>query len=69
MNRLNYPQLLDAQINLYEYKGFIHSKLLIVDDEYIVTGTYNLDFRSFNSNFESLLVIKNNNLVDQTLKY
>lgn len=69
MNRLNYPQLLDAQINLYEYKGFIHSKLLIVDDEYIVTGTYNLDFRSFNSNFESLLVIKNNNLVEQTLKY
>lgn len=69
MNHLNYPQLLEAKVNIYEYKGFIHSKLVIIDDEYIITGTFNLDFRSFNSNFESLLVVKNKSLIDQTLKY
>lgn len=69
MNRLNYSQLLDANVSIYEYKGFIHSKLLIVDDEYVVTGTYNLDFRSFNSNFESLFVVRNDFLVKQTLQY
>ena len=69
MNRLNYQQLLDYRINIYEYLGFIHSKLIIIDDEYIITGTFNLDFRSFTSNFESLLIIKNKKTLFQCLEY
>lgn len=69
MNRLNYQQLLDYRINIYEYLGFIHSKLIIIDDEYIITGTFNLDFRSFTSNFESLLIIQNEQTLSECLKY
>lgn len=69
MNHSNYLPLLDAKISIYEYVGFIHSKLIIIDDEYIITGTYNLDFRSFNSNFESLFIVKNQNVTNQTLNY
>lgn len=36
---------------LYE-KGFMHSKLMIIDDSFAAVGTMNLDVRSFFSNFE-----------------
>lgn len=39
------------RINLYT-KGFLHSKLLIIDDELVITGSVNLDVRSFEHNFE-----------------
>lgn len=32
--------------------GFLHSKLLIVDDELTITGSANMDVRSFEHNFE-----------------
>ena len=69
MNRSNYPPLFEAKVSLHEYMGFIHSKLIIIDDEYIITGTYNLDFRSLNSNFESIFVMKNEELIKQILEY
>ncbi|MOA18428.1 Major cardiolipin synthase ClsA [compost metagenome] len=40
-------------MKIYEYeKGFIHSKLLIVDGEIATIGTANMDMRSFHLNFE-----------------
>ncbi len=47
-------QTLDAgvKVMLYE-KGFNHSKLLISDDEICTCGSTNVDFRSFENNFES----------------
>lgn len=39
------------KINLYT-KGFLHSKLLVIDDELVITGSVNLDVRSFEHNFE-----------------
>ena len=48
-----YNQLLDAGVQIYEYKpGFIHSKVLLSDDEVAVVGTTNFDFRSFYLNYE-----------------
>jgi len=48
-----FPSLLDAGVKIYEYeKGFIHSKLLIVDGEVATIGTANMDMRSLNLNFE-----------------
>lgn len=48
-----YDQLLESGIKIYEYtKGFIHAKTFVVDDEYAVVGTVNLDYRSLYLHFE-----------------
>lgn len=41
-----------VKIKLFE-GGFNHSKLLVVDDEVSTCGSTNIDFRSFENNFES----------------
>ena len=46
-------ELLEAGVRIYFYQaGFIHSKYLIVDEVFSTVGTTNLDFRSFETNFE-----------------
>ena len=46
-------KLLEAGIKIYFYQtGFIHSKIIIVDDIFSTIGTSNLDFRSLETNFE-----------------
>ncbi|HNX37109.1 MAG TPA: cardiolipin synthase [Candidatus Cloacimonadota bacterium] len=53
-----YEILLEAGIEIYEYmNGFIHAKVLIVDDEIASIGTANMDMRSFNHNFELTAMI------------
>ncbi|MDR1156018.1 MAG: cardiolipin synthase [Bacteroidales bacterium] len=53
-------QLLDAGIEVYLYrKGFIHSKLMMVDDAFCSIGTANMDIRSFDQNFEVNALIYN----------
>jgi cardiolipin synthase A/B len=48
-----FPELLEAGVNIYEYKaGFMHSKVIIVDHEIASIGTANMDMRSFHLNFE-----------------
>jgi cardiolipin synthase A/B len=48
-----YPELLEAGVKIYQYnKGFLHSKILIVDNELASIGTSNMDMRSFHLNFE-----------------
>ncbi len=55
--------LLKSGVKCYMYKpsdtevAFIHSKQIIVDDLYVTLGTTNLDYRSFNLNFEINSVI------------
>lgn len=51
-------ELLEAGINIYEYQnGFLHAKVMIVDDEVLSIGTANMDLRSFNHNFEATAMI------------
>ena len=51
-------QCLKAGIKVYLYKpGMLHSKMMIVDDSFVTTGSVNFDFRSFENNFESTLLI------------
>lgn len=57
MNRMTYEDLINEGVKIYEYSGFIHSKLIIIDNKMSLTGTYNLDFRSLTANYESLLII------------
>ncbi len=46
-------ELLEAGVKFYHYEdGFLHSKVIIVDDFISTVGTANLDIRSFILNFE-----------------
>jgi len=46
-------KLLEAGIKVYFYeKGFTHSKFMLVDNIFSTIGTANMDFRSFETNFE-----------------
>ncbi len=48
-----YDELLQAGIEIYEYKkGFIHAKTVVVDGSISTIGTANMDDRSFDLNFE-----------------
>lgn len=45
--------VLRAGVKVYFYKkGFLHSKLMVSDDEFSTVGSTNIDFRSFEHNFE-----------------
>ncbi|MCF7561374.1 cardiolipin synthase [Sabulilitoribacter multivorans] len=45
--------LLKTDIKVYKYnKGFVHAKTIVVDDVFSSVGTSNMDYRSFNINFE-----------------
>ena len=45
--------VLQAGVKVYFYKiGFLHSKLMVSDDELSTVGSTNVDFRSFEHNFE-----------------
>ena len=45
-----------AQVWLYA-DGFIHSKMMVVDESLCTCGSTNIDFRSFENNFESNIFI------------
>ena len=45
-----------VKVSLYE-AGFLHSKLLVCDDAVSTCGSTNLDFRSFENNFEANIFI------------
>lgn len=52
-SKAHFTELLEAGVKIYQYqKGFVHSKVFIVDDNFSSIGTANLDIRSFNLNFE-----------------
>lgn len=49
----NIQELLEAGVKIYTYeKGFIHSKIVLIDDKCVSIGTANLDIRSLEINFE-----------------
>lgn len=47
------PDLLPAGVEIWRYEeGFLHEKVLLVDDSFAVIGSANFDNRSFRLNFE-----------------
>ena len=59
-----YSELLQAGVRIYEYTpGFVHAKLFSSDDEKVVVGTINLDFRSLYLHFECATFIYKNKVI------
>jgi len=51
--RFHVASLLEAGVKVYFYtKGFVHSKVMMVDDVFGSVGTANMDIRSFDQNLE-----------------
>jgi cardiolipin synthase len=48
-----WAEMLDAGVKVYQYtRGMMHSKVVLVDDDWASVGTANLDNRSLHLNFE-----------------
>ena len=57
-SRSNYEPLLDAGVEIYEFKkGLLHAKTITIDREIAVVMSANLDRRSFELNFECGAII------------
>lgn len=61
-----YSELMKAGVKIYQYiPGFLHSKMIVADDEVAIIGTVNLDFRSFYLHFEvSCLLYKTSSVLE-----
>jgi len=47
-------EVVEAGVKVYLYQtGFLHSKMMVSDDSIITCGSTNVDFRSFENNFEA----------------
>lgn len=50
--------VMEAGVKVYFYKrGFLHAKMLVCDDSFCTIGSTNMDFRSFENNFEANVFI------------
>ncbi|WP_210130056.1 cardiolipin synthase [Staphylococcus sp. GDX8P54P] len=62
----NAAELLNSGVKIYTYQnGFIHSKVMIIDDEICSVGSANMDYRSFALNFEVNAFIYDENIAKQ----
>jgi cardiolipin synthase len=53
-----YPAMRDAGVQIYRYlPGFMHQKVMLIDDDFAIVGSVNADYRSFMLNFELSAVI------------
>ncbi len=54
INDCYFTTVLQAGIRVFQYgEGFLHSKCAVVDDDWCTVGSSNMDFRSFENNFEA----------------
>ena len=61
-----YNKLLGAGVEVYLYqKGFIHAKTMVTDSMLSMVGTANMDYRSFELNFEVNALIYDRTIAEQ----
>jgi cardiolipin synthase len=64
-SRAFYTELLEAGIIIHEfYGGLLHTKSVVVDKEFCLIGTVNLDMRSLWLNFEITLAVDDQKFTD-----
>lgn len=76
ITRSFYNRFLRCGVKIYEYEpGFIHAKNYLIDDEYAMVGTINLDYRSLVHHFENGVLMYKTEVIkdikadfDQTLE-
>lgn len=64
-----YTLLLRAGVEIFLYqKGFVHAKTLVADQELAIVGTANMDYRSFDLNFEVNALVYNKETATELTK-
>ncbi len=57
-SRSFYTELMEAGVEIYEfYGGLLHTKSVVIDEQFCLVGTVNMDMRSLWLNFELTLAI------------
>jgi cardiolipin synthase len=60
------PEVEESGIKIYRYKeGFMHQKVILIDDELASIGTANFDNRSMRLNFEISMLVKCKKFADK----
>jgi cardiolipin synthase len=55
----NYPGLIKAGAHLYRYaRAIMHTKVVLMDSFYTITGSYNLNLRSARADMECTILIQ-----------
>lgn len=61
-----YTELLLCGAKIYKYnKGFVHAKTMVIDDNLAIVGSANMDYRSFDLNFEVNAMIYSETIAKQ----
>ena len=61
-----YTELLQYGAKIYEYnKGFVHAKTMVIDDNLAIVGSANMDYRSFDLNFEVNAMVYSKSIAKQ----
>ncbi|WP_432222795.1 cardiolipin synthase [Flavobacterium sp. TMP13] len=61
-----YTELLEYGAKIYQYnKGFVHAKTMVIDDDLAIIGSANMDYRSFDLNFEVNAMVYSKNIASQ----
>lgn len=61
--RSYYTELLQYGAKIYKYnKGFVHAKTMVIDNDIAIVGSANMDYRSFDLNFEVNAIVYSKNM-------
>lgn len=64
-----YTELLRYGAKIYTYKkGFVHAKTMIVDNDLAIVGSANMDYRSFDLNFEVNAMVYSKKIAGQLIE-
>ncbi len=65
-SRAFYSELMAAGVKIYEfYGGLLHTKSVVIDDQFCLVGTVNMDMRSLWLNFEVTLAVDDEEFTKQ----
>ena len=61
-----FADIMQAGIKIYLYKpAFLHAKMMVIDDFLTIIGSANMDFRSFEHNFEANVYLYDKNIANK----